>query len=70
MGISEESDALAVVVSEETGIVSLVVGGEIVSNLDGPSLRQRLSQLLRPRPLRPKESEAKVASTATEARRS
>ncbi len=70
VGISEESDALAVVVSEETGTVSLVVGGDITSSLDGPALRQHLSQLLRTRPLRAKGPEAKAAGAVSEARRS
>ena len=48
VGVTEESDAIAIVVSEETGNVSLVVGGEIISSLDGAGLRQRLSRLLRP----------------------
>ena len=49
VGVTEESDAIAVVVSEETGNISLVVGGEITRNLDGAILRQRLSQLTGPR---------------------
>ena len=48
VGITEEGDAIAIVVSEETGHISMVVGGEITGNLDGPALRQRLSRLLRP----------------------
>jgi diadenylate cyclase len=42
IGITEETDALVVVVSEETGKVSLVIGGEIHEDLDGPHLRQAL----------------------------
>jgi len=37
-----------VVVSEETGMISLVTGGGIARNLDATALRQRLSGLLRP----------------------
>ncbi|MBI3121684.1 MAG: DNA integrity scanning protein DisA nucleotide-binding domain protein, partial [candidate division NC10 bacterium] len=48
VGVTEESDAIAIVVSEETGTISLVTGGEITRNLDGAGLRQRLSQLLGP----------------------
>ncbi len=48
VGVTEESDAVAVAVSEETGSISLVMGGEIIRNLDGADLRQRLSQLLGP----------------------
>jgi diadenylate cyclase len=42
IGITEETDALVVVVSEETGKVSLVIAGEIYEDLDGPRLRQAL----------------------------
>ena len=42
IGITEETDALVVVVSEETGKISLVAGGEIREDLDGPHLRQAL----------------------------
>ncbi len=48
VGVTEESDAIAVVVSEETGTISLVVGGVITRHLDGGVLRQRLSQLMGP----------------------
>lgn len=46
IGITEESDAISVVVSEETGAISLAVGGAIERNIDAEYLRQRLSQLL------------------------
>ena len=46
IGITEESDALSVVVSEETGGISLAVGGNIERNIDSEQLRERLSQLL------------------------
>ena len=46
IGITEESDAISVVVSEETGAISLAVGGAIERNIDAEQLRQRLSQLL------------------------
>jgi diadenylate cyclase len=48
VGVTEESDAIAVVVSEETGTISLVVAGTISRHLDGGILRQRLSQLMGP----------------------
>ena len=38
IGITEETDAIAVVVSEETGTISAVHEGEISRNLDGPRL--------------------------------
>lgn len=46
LGISEESDAIALVVSEETGIVSICHRGRIERNFDPESLKRRLSQLL------------------------
>jgi uncharacterized protein (TIGR00159 family) len=45
VGITEETDALVIVVSEETGRIALVVGGEIAEDLDGPHLRQALQRL-------------------------
>lgn len=45
-GITEESDAIAVVVSEERGIVSLVDRGRIVEGLDAQTLGQALRQAL------------------------
>ncbi|HVQ31979.1 MAG TPA: diadenylate cyclase CdaA [Vicinamibacteria bacterium] len=42
IGVTEDTDALAVVVSEETGTISLVQDGAIRRGLDGPSLQQAL----------------------------
>jgi diadenylate cyclase len=42
LGITEETDAVVVVVSEERGNISFCFNGNIVSNLDGTSLRQAL----------------------------
>jgi diadenylate cyclase len=42
LGISEETDAVAVVVSEETGRIALAVGGRLETDLDARSLRARL----------------------------
>lgn len=46
IGISENSDAVVIVVSEETGTVSLVVDGHIKRNYDETSLRTELISLL------------------------
>lgn len=46
IGITEQSDAVAVIVSEETGGISLAVDGELERNVDEVYLRNRLSQLL------------------------
>jgi diadenylate cyclase len=52
LGVTEENDAVAVVVSEETGVISLVINGEIERSLTAEQLRLRLSALLvRRRPL-------------------
>jgi diadenylate cyclase len=51
LGITEQTDAIAVVVSEETGSVSLVERGRIVRDLDEPRLAQALVELLENSPL-------------------
>ena len=45
LGVSDETDCLAVVVSEETGKISLVTGDEILEDLEGPRLREELLAL-------------------------
>jgi diadenylate cyclase len=45
LGLSEESDAVTLVVSEETGIVSICHRGKIERNFDPESLKLRLSEL-------------------------
>ena len=42
IGVTEDTDAIAVVVSEETGTISLVQGGALQRGLDGPALKQAL----------------------------
>lgn len=42
LGITEETDAVVIVVSEERGTISFCFSGNIVSNLDGQSLRHAL----------------------------
>jgi diadenylate cyclase len=46
LGVSEEVDAIAVVVSEETGRVSLAIGGRLEVMPDVAALRHRLTELL------------------------
>jgi len=46
LGITEETDALVVVVSEETAAISVVLAGEIMRGLDGPRLRVVLRDIL------------------------
>jgi diadenylate cyclase len=47
IGITEETDAVAVIVSEETGAISLAIAGKIERDLTVDQLRQRLSTELR-----------------------
>ena len=48
LGITETTDAVVVVVSEESGQISLVERARIVRNLDEPKLARALAALLRP----------------------
>ncbi len=50
LGLSEEVDAPAVVVSEERGEMALAVGGRLHRPLDGTSLRRFLHRLFAPPP--------------------
>ncbi len=47
IGITEETDSIAVIVSEETGAISIAVGGNIERDLTVEYLRERLGELLR-----------------------
>jgi diadenylate cyclase len=47
IGITEETDAIAVIVSEETGAISIAVAGKIDRDLTAEQLRERLSSELR-----------------------
>jgi len=47
IGITEETDAIAVIVSEETGAISLAIGGQIERDLTVNQLRERLGSELR-----------------------
>lgn len=49
LGITEQSDAVAIVVSEETGAISLATDGALSRYLDEKDLRQRLNQYLQSR---------------------
>jgi len=48
IGMSEVSDAISVIVSEETGQVSLAMNGQIVRNIKEESLISKLFEELRP----------------------
>lgn len=45
IGLTEETDAVVVVVSEETGTVSVVLGGRLTRDLDAVSLRRVLTRV-------------------------
>ncbi len=47
IGITEETDAIAVIVSEESGAISMAVGGKIERDLTVEQLREHLSNELR-----------------------
>lgn len=45
VGVSEVSDSLTVIVSEETGKISIATGGKLLRNIDGDLLRRYLKEL-------------------------
>ncbi|MBE5969353.1 MAG: TIGR00159 family protein [Lachnospiraceae bacterium] len=45
VGLSEASDAFIIIVSEETGAISVAVGGAIFRNLDSEGLRNKLTYI-------------------------
>ena len=47
LGVTEETDAAAIVVSEQEGTAALVVGGNVTENIDGTRLRSTLRALLK-----------------------
>ena len=58
LGITEETDAVVVVVSEERGTISFCFNGNIVPNLDGASLKQALLGLFGQRARAKKKADA------------
>lgn len=53
LGLSEETDALVIVVSEETGTISVMSQGKVTRDVDEDKLRSQLMELYQPAP-RPK----------------
>ncbi len=67
IGITEDTDAVAVVVSEETGLISFVIGGQIRRGLDATKLRASIHDALEPNARRTAAVvEAKSATAETE----
>lgn len=46
IGLSEDTDAVVVIVSEETGRISIALGGELITNLTPEMLEEKLMLLL------------------------
>jgi diadenylate cyclase len=65
IGITEDTDAISVVVSEETGLISFVQGGQITRNLDGPRLLVAIQEALGPSSSRSGDAAEKHAETET-----
>jgi diadenylate cyclase len=74
IGITEDTDAVAVVVSEETGIISFVMGGRIRRGLDGTRLRASILDALEPssraRAVDEAQTEAETLQTEVRGQRS
>jgi diadenylate cyclase len=62
LGVTEENDAVAIIVSEETGVISLAINGEIERSLTPDQLRLRLATLLVKRRTLDRASEAGYSS--------
>ena len=45
VGISEVTDSLTIIVSEETGHISVAVGGKLLRNIDGDLLKKKLTEM-------------------------
>jgi diadenylate cyclase len=64
VGITEEADAVVVVVSEETASISVVMAGEMTRDLDAPRLRVVLRDLLTRGEREPETAEKPVEEIA------
>ena len=49
MGLTEESDSIVIVISEETGAISIAIGGRLTRELDAEGLTKILRNVYRPR---------------------
>lgn len=57
IGITEETDAVAIVVSEETGLISVAFNGVLERPFDAETLRARLGEILLASPDEPADKE-------------
>ncbi|MBQ0098130.1 MAG: diadenylate cyclase CdaA [Oscillospiraceae bacterium] len=48
LGVSEETDCVAIVVSEETGVISIALGGTFIRDFNRETLYNKLTELLLP----------------------
>jgi DNA integrity scanning protein DisA with diadenylate cyclase activity len=55
VGLTELADAVVIVVSEETGNISVAVNGGMTRNLDAASLKKVLGRLMEPRRVKHKK---------------
>ena len=63
LGLSERSDAIVIVASEETGAISLVRDGRMIRNLDASVLRDSLHRLLSSKPTEDQHEELNGETT-------
>lgn len=61
IGITEGSDAISLVVSEETGLITFVEAGEVRRNIDTTQLRKLLLEALEIPLIEPRREPAKIA---------
>ncbi len=64
LGITEETDAVVVIVSEERGTISFCFNGNIASNLDGPKLRTLLEAVFSPKAAQKRAAARRAASSS------
>src|ERR687883_1102694 len=66
IGVTEDTDAVAVVVSEETGLLSFVQRGEIKRGLDATRLREAIFEALQATPKKDKEQKHSESESEAE----
>jgi diadenylate cyclase len=66
IGVTEDTDAVAVVVSEETGLISFVQAGDIKRGMDATKLREAIFDALDALPKKEKGSQKGEPDTETE----